>query len=343
MSGIVWTKEDKAKLKEKIAPYVNRARIRPMSWDSFFKQEVEFVASLNRTQLSIREFGRSLVKEIVSAQNKAVTEVIGELMKLEAKPVEVPRPTQVRGKIVRQWDESEIKSVAGEYALLYLSEPFLNVELFEQAQRQVLPGERQKCHLKGDIRVAFLKNVAAAISDLTVSKTSSPIVIEKEVQVPAAPVDVDKLLNEMPIPKLGELLIARILAKLEPPTAVNVVTTAAAVKPPPVSKPAPPALPVVPETDKIVKTKIGVCGLLNPEQENHVKKKTESMAHRVELVFLPDRINQLPLIDGLVYTKHNGHPLWHSLRKKLGKNRSEFADGGISTVVRKIYDLASRI
>lgn len=99
-----------------------------------------------------------------------------------------------------------------------------------------------------------------------------------------------------------------------------------------------------PEPVKAVKLRVIVVGMLN-SQQTEIKTRCASISDKVELSFYDSDHEGQPLpqkIDYIVLSKFVSHKWWNKCKAVIPSDRLSFIDGGIQSIVQKIYDIASR-
>lgn len=97
-----------------------------------------------------------------------------------------------------------------------------------------------------------------------------------------------------------------------------------------------------PEVDtKVSSKRILVIGLL-PNQESAVKEATKSLNVTLRFVEATRRPEINGIVDYIVVARHTSHSWFETAQKAVGASRVAFSNGGVSTVIAKIYDINSR-
>ncbi len=252
-----------------------------------------------------------------------------------------------------EWTADEKERLATRVAELRLKKPIpALMALVTEAQKEIFSTERQRNITTLSGLPGFAEKVNVKIDAL--AKSAKPIEEEKEIMVvhveTPAPVDTKKVLRESGTPEIVAELATRLFSRIE-----NLETSLASIvqkstqpqshdqNPPVVRVPRPTPIPIPAVTQSAPRWPvIGIVGLF-ADQFQHVVEKVQDK--NVKLVFLDKEKQQMTVpqnVDYMIVQKHSRHRVWEVSRNTLGPDKVVFADGGISSVVQKIYDILSR-
>lgn len=231
------------------------------------------------------------------------------------------------------WNDEENRLLGERLLELRLASPIASLtELLTEAQA-VLPEHRRR-HVSGARQwkglTPFIENYLARVGLGTVVE-----VVEVPVRELVEPVVADVLLSAS-LEDLVHAFSNRIMAL----SAVSAVQHMARVLAPEslhLDALQPPASGVV-RPVKPERMRIAIVGP-HRDQFEHIAAKTNGKA---ELVWLDKdhKRESFPNVDAIIVTQHTAHQHWEQARA-AGLN-THFVDGGITGVVRKVFDLCSR-
>jgi hypothetical protein len=258
-----------------------------------------------------------------------------------------------RGRPPLTWTAEERETVATEFALVRMTDPFSHGQkLFLRAQENALPAERRRPSIKlswepPEFKELIKREYARLFDDVKYE----PIIIERE--IPPPPVDVDAVIRSVPLPDLCATAVKRLLTEQSALSSVF-STSRAANSPSALSEQLRGitgasegvSLPAHREKPKSVpaERKLRIAVITHIETNRSVIR--ERVPPDVELIFI-DR-NKSPKSTGVPKTADYliAHRTSHGWRWMLdnfapGTQRAIFLRDGIQGVVQKIMELRS--
>ena len=243
-----------------------------------------------------------------------------------------------------EWEETEIDAVAKAFVAERLSNPFLSAKvLVMKAQKDTLPEHRRRNFPAIPIclraRIGHHWRVAASKE---AGDPPTPLIVQVETP---KPFDYSEALATLDSPTLAALLMGKLgqlvrglQAQLDaiPGRGVNTKPAASPL-------PAAPPLTMFASVEKR-KPRVVVIGPLNG-QMHEIEQQVEQFKIPIEVRFADKEASNTGLptsCDYAIVTRHSRHKWWDAACKQAGHSRVFFIDGGISQVVQKLRDIASR-
>lgn len=223
---------------------------------------------------------------------------------------------------VADWSHDEYKAVVQEAVLALSLDPFKDpVDAFRDAQIERLPPDRRP------VMRQMSAEVRQDIKDLFIAATEAvleiPVIVERP--APPRPVDWDKELDQLPLPKLLEIVGRKLGNVLEGFRNIQTINNYAAKPKEELSAPR--------------AVRVAIFGFL-PGQENEIR---ERYSGPFELRFMGKQDKDIPVTaDWIIVTKHSGHSAWDRIRAQAGSDRVVFNDGGITGCLTLLKELEQR-
>jgi len=243
-----------------------------------------------------------------------------------------------------EWNEGEKDAVAKSFVALRQANPFLTAKvLVMKAQEAALPEHRRRKFpaIPTYLRARITRYWRLAAPNQA-GDPSPPMIVQVETP---KPFDYDEALATYDSPTLAALLVGKVGQTMRELQAQLAAIPGRSVGDAASERPARPAIqPAIFAKEAKRKPRVVVIGPMNGQMQE-IKQQVEHYKIPIEVRFADKEASNTGLptsCDYAIVTRHSRHKWWDAACKQVGHNRVFFIDGGISQVVQKLRDIASR-
>lgn len=245
-----------------------------------------------------------------------------------------------------RWNDVEVGALSQAIVAERIADPFATqLALVNRAQTKCLPADRRRksASIPDELRARILADWKSKITDEG-KELPAPVILSVE-----TPKELDYA--EALAALDGATLVALLVRKLGNEMA-GIQTQLSAIGErlgaPPAPRSAKPShaspLPRVPSKAQKRKPRVAIIGPLDGQME-HIERQIEDQQIAVEVRFVDKEASSPalpPSCDFVIVTRHSRHKWFETARNKCDNRKVFFVDGGITQVMQKLRDIASR-